>query len=89
MLDSLEEVIREDELVVNDPGLCEEMLTFVYVVPKKDNPGVGKAQAQSGCHDDRVMSAAGAVYLWIHEPKKRVRQRIPTERRVLSETTGY
>ncbi len=55
MLDALEQALREDDIVCNDPQLLEECRTFVI--------RNGKPQAQQGCHDDRVMSAAGLVYL--------------------------
>lgn len=61
MLDALAMALREDDIVCNDPQLLEECRTFTY----KN----GKPQAQEGCHDDRVMSAAGAVYLWLYERK--------------------
>jgi hypothetical protein len=59
MLDSLEQALREDDIVVNDPRLLEECRTFTYTNLKP--------QAQQGCHDDRVIAAAGAAYLYLHE----------------------
>jgi hypothetical protein len=60
MLDALEQALREDDLVANDPRLLEECRTFTYHTS-------GKPQAQQGCHDDRVIAAAGAVFLYLHE----------------------
>ena len=64
MLDSLEQALREDDIVCNDPALLEECRTFTITN--------GKPQAQNGCHDDRVMAAAGLCYLWLHEPGRRL-----------------
>jgi hypothetical protein len=71
MLDALEQALREDDIVCNDRQLLAECYTFTYGTG-------GKPQAQAGCHDDRVMAAAGASYLWLHEPgrhRQRIRER--------------
>lgn len=83
MLDSLETALREDDIICNDPQLLEECRTFSL--------RAGKPQAETGCHDDRVMAAAGAVYLWLHEPKA---PKTPTAQRLRpwrprSSTAGY
>ncbi len=83
MLDALEEAIREEELVCNDPRLLEECRTFAYC-----GPG-GKPMAQEGCHDDCVMAAAGAVYLWLHEPRPRGPSKPRRPRRPISSVAGY
>ena len=54
MLDEFSALIRQDEIAIWDADLVRECWTFVR---GED----GKPQAQDGCHDDRVMSAAGAV----------------------------
>ena len=84
MLDALEQALREDDIICNDPQLLEECRTFSYGTG-------GKPQAQSGCKDDRVMAAAGAVYLYLHERKA---PRVNPEDDVyqwkpLSSTAGY
>lgn len=50
MIDALKEMWRERQIIVNSPECCSEHLTFV-------KNGV-KREAQSGCHDDRVMCCA-------------------------------
>jgi hypothetical protein len=83
MLDTLNKALRGDEYEANDPGLLEECNAFVY---NED----GKPEASPGFHDDKVMSAAGALFLWttepIHRPTDTVREvaRVPA-----SSTTGY
>ena len=69
MLDALEQALREDDLECNDPMLLNECRTFTIIA--------GKPQAQQGCHDDRVIAAAGAVYLYLYE-RKRVKQSDPS-----------
>jgi hypothetical protein len=83
MLDSLETALREDDLICNDPLLLEECRTFSIIN--------GKPQAQGGCHDDRVMAAAGLVYLWLHEPGRRLTDKPTRSRpwRPVSSTAGY
>jgi hypothetical protein len=84
MLDALEQALREDDLVCNDRQLLAECYTFTYGAG-------GKPQAQVGCHDDRVMAAAGAVYLWLHEPRRHLRQDPDLVRpwQPLSSAAGY
>jgi hypothetical protein len=82
MLDALETALREDDIVCNDPLLLEECRTFSLIN--------GKPQAQGGCHDDRVMAAAGLVYLWLHEPGRQLRPQTPVQPWVpLSSAGGY
>ncbi len=55
MLDSLRNAFNKDEVVINSIVTLEEMKTFI-----KER---GKFQAQDGCTDDCVMSAAGACQM--------------------------
>lgn len=82
MLDALNHALRQDELVCNDPELLTECSTFAY-------DDAGKPAAEAGCYDDRVLSAAGTVYLWTTEPRRRQGPRPHRPRRVLSSVTGY
>lgn len=84
MLDALEQALRDDDIICNDPQLLEECRTFTY------GKG-GKPQAQTGCKDDRVMAAAGLTYLWLNEPRN-VRQPDSLDSRPwqpLSAVAGY
>lgn len=81
MLDALGQALRQDDLVCNDPDLLVECSTFVY-------DEKGKPAAQPGKHDDRVMAAAGGVYLWLNESRRSEEAPAP-KRRVLSEVAGY
>jgi hypothetical protein len=51
LISLLDELIRQDALGIHDPMTQQELLTFVI---KK----TGKAEHQSGCHDDLVISLA-------------------------------
>ena len=55
ILDYLRELIREDEIILHSTKLIDELQTFV-------NLSSGKMQAQSGSHDDCVMSLAIAAF---------------------------
>jgi hypothetical protein len=57
MLAELEAVLREDPSRLRDQGLLGEMRSFVW----NDR---GKAEADIGYHDDRVIAAAGAMRLY-------------------------
>jgi hypothetical protein len=86
MLDALKQSLREvdpteDASWTNDPNLLRECLTFVY-------DDAGKPQAEEGCFDDRVIAAAGAVYLWTAEPRRQKHEK-PEPRKALSPVTGY
>lgn len=56
MLDELAMVIRDYALDIPDADLVRECFTFV-----RDE--TGKPQAQESCHDDRVITAAGALQM--------------------------
>lgn len=56
MIDGLAEALAEGFLLVNDPALVKECLTYVYDA----RGGMG---AQAGCRDDRVIAAAIAWQL--------------------------
>lgn len=51
MIDQFEQAVREKHILLADPDLLAEMLTFQY----NDK---GSAEAATGKHDDRVMAAA-------------------------------
>jgi len=56
IIDNLIKMVREDEIIINSIKTIEEMSTF-----KKN--AKGKAEAQSGCHDDRVLSLCITAYV--------------------------
>lgn len=56
VVDCLREVVRRDGLPDPDPGFWRECSTFTY------NP-MGKPEAQTKRHDDRVMDRAIGIYL--------------------------
>lgn len=56
MLDELSQAIREGSIGLPSADTIRECFTFV----RND---AGKPEAQEGCHDDRVISAAGSVQL--------------------------
>jgi hypothetical protein len=63
VLDQFAQAMREGWIDIPDRDLVRECFTFVR---GKD----GKPQAQEGCHDDRVIAAAGAWQLaLIHRPR--------------------
>lgn len=71
VLDALREVANTGEYDCPDPEVWREMMVFVY---GKD----GKPQADIGCHDDRVISRAVAVWMWQTEASlRRVRRPSP------------
>lgn len=59
MLDELAELLRKRQIEIYSAQTLDEMATFV-----QDDEG--KPQAQLGCHDDRVISLAGAVQMRHH-----------------------
>lgn len=83
MLDSFATALRKSLLECGDRDLFIECSTFAY----DEN---GKPQAQPGTYDDRVIAAAGAVYLWQTEPRvARGPRRVVQPREPLSSVTGY
>lgn len=81
MLDALNQALRTDALECSDIELLNECFTFIY-------DDVGKPVAEEGAYDDRVITAAGLVYLWQTEPIKHKQE--PSEpRKVRSVRTGY
>ena len=59
MLDEFSAMIREHTIDITDAELVRECFTFI-----RDDDG--KPQAQEGCHDDRVIAAAGCVQMARH-----------------------
>jgi hypothetical protein len=57
MLTALNEHLRDHGNLLKSETLLDEMRTFVY--NKR-----GREEADGGCHDDRVLAAAGAVAVW-------------------------
>jgi hypothetical protein len=86
-LDSLNQALRNDDIVCNDPDLLMECSTFVYS-EQKNQQGESKPQAQPGKHDDLVIAAGIGVHLWTHEAIRPIEEDVP-ERRVLSAVAGY
>lgn len=66
MLDALTAVLRERPHLLKSAELLGEMRTFVL-------NRRGKPVAASGCHDDRVMAAAGAYALYLRRVQAPVR----------------
>ena len=56
MLDELAQALRENSIHLPNADTIKECFTFI-----RDD--TGKPQAQEGCHDDRVISAAGVLQL--------------------------
>jgi hypothetical protein len=59
MLDEFSAEIREGTLEIFDADLIRECFTFI-----RDE--TGRAEAQEGCHDDRVIAAAGCIQMTRH-----------------------
>lgn len=59
MINGLAEVIANSEIQINHPGSIEECRRFTI------HPD-GTLAAPNGQHDDRVISLAGAVQMWLH-----------------------
>ena len=70
ILDSLREAIHTEAYQCPDVDVWGELMTFVY-------GGNGKPQADVGCHDDRVIARAVAVWLWQTEPNRSAYRRRP------------
>ncbi len=82
MLDTLEQVLRDRELVLGDLATVSELATFV-----RDEKG--RPAAQPGCNDDLVMALAIAVYVALHDmPRHTVKLR-PVRHAPVFEKTGY
>ena len=62
LISMLDELIRSDSLAVHDAITQQELLTFVI---KK----TGKAEHQSGCHDDTVIALALACVVILKMPR--------------------
>lgn len=71
LISMLDELIRQDSLAIHDALTQQELLTFVI---KK----TGKAEHQSGCHDDLVISLALACVVILRMPKPIVKALIQT-----------
>lgn len=57
MLTALQEHLRDNAHLLKSETLLDEMRTFVY--NKR-----GREEADAGCHDDRVLAAAGAIAVY-------------------------
>jgi hypothetical protein len=62
LVNTLGNAIREEAILIRKPNTLQECLTFVY----RAN---GKAEGQSGCHDDEVLALALAVIGMIQAPR--------------------
>lgn len=62
LISMLDELIRQDALAIHDPITQQELLTFII---KK----TGKAEHQSGCHDDLVIALALACVVILRMPR--------------------
>lgn len=65
MLTALQEHLRDHAHLLNSETLLDEMRTFVY--NKR-----GREEADHGCHDDRVLAAAGAIAVYNEVATQRV-----------------
>ena len=87
MIGALQRMIREDATRIKDSGTIDECFTFVV---GDDNKTMA---AQSGCHDDRVMALAMAVYAaarYVYEGETQEYKEVPlTELYHVNATTGY
>jgi hypothetical protein len=83
MLSSLRSMLRDHPERLKDDGLKREMRTFVV-------HSNGKPAAQSGTHDDRVMSHAGALEVWREHAQRplRVKAQRKTALREYARNTG-
>ena len=62
LISALDEVIRQLAIVLHDPVTVAELMTFVI-------KATGKAEHQSGCHDDLVISLALAIIAITRMPR--------------------
>ena len=83
LLGYLDEAIRQDALAVHDALTQQELLTFVI----KAN---GKAEHQSGCHDDLVIALALVLIVMQRMPRPVMRELVerPEVRRYGQPATG-
>jgi hypothetical protein len=81
ILDTLERVLREGEFGLYSLRTVNELVTFV--INEK-----GKAEAQSGCNDDLVMSLAIGVTITVDRPRQIRRQTVKPHQAQFS-ATGY
>lgn len=72
MLTSLQEHLRDHGALLNSETLLDEMRTFVY--NKR-----GREEADQGCHDDRVLAAAGAIAVYNETHTQRIQLRPPKQ----------
>jgi hypothetical protein len=65
ILDELEQLVRTGGIQINSADTIREMRTFVRGGGKAEEGKTddGRPEAQKGCHDDRVMSAAIGVHM--------------------------
>ena len=77
LISLLDELLRQAAIAVHDPITQQELLTFVI----KAN---GKAEHQSGCHDDTVIALALACIVITRMPRPR-----PPETRAAPEVRKY
>jgi len=64
LVETLRRFIKDRAVGIYDAAMVEEMTTFIYM-EKSASRRWWKAEAQRGCHDDRLMAAA--IALVIHE----------------------
>jgi hypothetical protein len=65
LIDTLRELLRDESLLIRSPVLVDELMTFV-TLPN------GKEAANTGAHDDCVMSAALACWGAMRHPANRI-----------------
>ena len=81
IIDNLAALLRQGESGIADKELVNELRT--YVIDEK-----GAYNAQSGCHDDRVMAYAIALHGLASMPRPR-RHEVKRRFKTVDSTTGY
>ncbi len=79
MLSALQTTLRDDPSSIPSETLIDEMKTFVY-------NRQGRETADNGCHDDRVIAAAGAFAIYQERNTQKITLRAPTRMKVTRST---
>lgn len=79
MLSTMGELMEKAPDLFRDSDFFTECFRFV----QKDN---GKAEAQDGCHDDRVIARAIVAEVWAHSPRPRQFQAVVGGQRPVAQT---
>lgn len=74
LVDGISQAVREDSIIVYDSDIIDEMTTFIINTK-------GKAEAQHGCKDDRVMSLGLAIQGHLRTPMNIIYKEKPKPKR--------